>query len=131
MKIPLFEGEYEKYGELIDFIDIPGLDEIRQINNFDDYIKPIFKNIIFPIIIFDLKTYSNPMPKNILINYLNYYFEILDNIEMDIENDEENGEENKEDIYDNGFFILNKIDCLEKDSSIEEIENDFKKKFRK
>ena len=48
MNIPFFNGIYEKYGELIDFIDIPGLDEVREINCFDDYILPIFANILFP-----------------------------------------------------------------------------------
>ena len=128
MKIPLFEGEYEKYGELIDFIDIPGLDEVKQINNFDDYIKPIFKNIIFPIFIFDVNTYIHDMPKKILIQYLNYYFQTLDDIYMDIDDDEDNV--NNEDIYDKGFFILNKIDYLEKDSSLKDIIEDFLDKYK-
>ena len=55
--------KYEKYGDLIDFIVIPGLDEVKQINNFDDFILPIFKNILFPFFIFDVKTYSEDQPK--------------------------------------------------------------------
>ena len=117
MKIPIFEG-YENYGELIDFIDIPGLDEVKQINNFDDYIKPIFKNILFPIFIFDLKTYTREMPKEILIQYLNYYYKVLDEEFLNTDN-----------IFDKGFFILNKIDKKEKDS-LEDIIEDFQKNYK-
>ena len=50
----LFDGEYEKY-HLVEFIDIPGLNEIGVNNNF--YFKnvlPFIKmNFLFPIIILD------------------------------------------------------------------------------
>lgn len=119
MNIPIFnEKEFEKYGDYIDFIDIPGLDEVKQINNFDDYILPIFKNILFPFFIFDVKTYSESQPKNILIQYLNNYFKVQGR----------NNEKNKR--FNNGFFILNKIDCLEKDSKEENIIKDFKQKYK-
>ena len=83
MNISLFEGEYEKYGELIDFVDIPGLDEVREINCFDDFILPIFPNIIFPFFIFDVNSYSHDASKKIIIQYLNYfisYFSSLNKI---------------------------------------------------
>ena len=67
INIPLFEGIYENYGELIDFIDIPGLDELREINCFDDYSIPIFANILFPLFIFDVNTYSHDSSKKIII----------------------------------------------------------------
>ena len=51
----LFDGEYEKYSHLVEFIDIPGLNEIGVNNNF--YFKnvlPFIKmNFLFPIIILD------------------------------------------------------------------------------
>ena len=107
MNIPIFDEEkYEKYGDLIDFIDIPGLDEVKQINNFDDFILPIFKNILFPFFIFDVKTYSEDQPKKILIQYLNNYYQI-----------QKRSERNK--TFNKGFFILNKMDCLSKDSKEE------------
>ena len=51
----LFEGEYEKYSELVEFIDIPGLNENGVKNNF--YFKnvlPFIKmNFLFPIVLLD------------------------------------------------------------------------------
>ena len=64
-KIPLFEGEYKDYGELIDFLDIPGLDENGD-SNFNNFIKPIFKNILFPIFIADFQNYTHDGPKEII-----------------------------------------------------------------
>ena len=68
----LFEGEYEKYADLIEFIDIPGLDEKGLEENFYfrnilPFIKP---NILFPIIILDalkLLEDSNFNESNIII----------------------------------------------------------------
>jgi len=111
IKIPLFEGEYEKYGELIDFIDIPGLDEVK--DNFDDYIKPIFYNILFPFFIFDIERYNHPSPKKIIIKYLEYYYKMTN-----------------DDTFKKGFFILNKIDELGKEESLEEIVKDFKNIYK-
>ena len=115
MNIPIFEGEYEKYGEFIDFIDIPGLDEVKSISNFDDYIKPIFYNILFPFFIFDIERYTHPSPKNILIQYLNYYYKTIYD------------DNNK---FKKGFFILNKIDELGKEESLPEIIKDFKRLYK-
>ena len=101
-RIPLFEGEYEKYGELIDFLDIPGIDEKEKFN-FDNFIKPIFKNILFPIFIYDIDTYNHDGPKNIFIDFIGEYFKsikskyILENI-------------NNIRSFNKGFYILNKID---------------------
>lgn len=113
IKIPLFEGEYEKYGELIDFIDIPGLDEVK--DNFDDYIKPILYNILFPFFIFDIERYNHPSPKKIIIKYLDYYYKITND---------------KTYLFNKGFFILNKIDELGKEESLEEIVKDFKNIYK-
>ena len=66
MKIPLFENELQEYGELIDFLDIPGLDDAKEIYDFDHFIKPIFKNILFPIFIFDIPFYGSDGSKQIL-----------------------------------------------------------------
>ena len=111
MKIPLFEGEYEKYGELIDFIDIPGLDEVKDIEIFDDYIKPIFYNILFPFFLFDIDRYTHTSSKRNLEQYLEYHYKMT--------NDDK-------DNYTKGFFILNKIDKLGKDNSLDDIVKDFK-----
>ena len=98
-KIPLFEGEFKDYGELIDFLDIPGLDDNGDIN-FNNFIKIIFKNILFPIFIADLKTYMNNAPKDLIKKYTEYYFEKTKSNYII--------ESNKS--FDIGFYILNKID---------------------
>ena len=101
-KIPIFEGEYEKYGELIDFLDIPGLDEGN--TNFDNFIIPIFKNILFPIFIFDVNSYSNDAPKIIIKQFLEQFFKITKSKYII--------EKNKS--FELGFYILNKIDLINK-----------------
>ena len=117
-KIPLFENEYKDYGNLIDFLDIPGLDE-NGTSNFDNFIKPIFKNILFPIFIFDVNSYSDDTPKNLLNQFLDYYFKISKSKYI-IE---------KEELFDNGFYILNKMDLIENDDP-KEIEDNFISSFR-
>ena len=62
----LFEGEYEKYSQLIEFIDIPGLNENGIKNNF--YFKnvlPFIKmNFLFPIIIIDSTKFASEDSSN-------------------------------------------------------------------
>ena len=105
MKISLFENELEEYGELIDFLDIPGLNETMNDNNnisgFDDFIKLIFNNILFPIFIFDIQSYLDDGPRQILEEYLQYYSDIIyENYPT-------------EQVLVDGLFILNKIDMKE------------------
>ena len=78
-KIPIFQGEYEKYGDLIDFLDMPGLDEIKNngSNIFDDFIQVIFSNILFLLFIFDIQSFEEDNTKNIIIKYLDYYFKLF------------------------------------------------------
>ena len=57
----LFEGEFEKYSYLVEFIDIPGLNEIGGENSFYfknviPFIKP---NILFPLIILNADKYES------------------------------------------------------------------------
>ena len=102
-KIPIFEEEeYKKYGKLIDFLDIPGLDEGN--TNFDNFIIPIFKNILFPIFIFDVNSYSNDAPKIIIKQFLVQLFKIIKSKYII--------EKNKS--FELGFYILNKIDLINK-----------------
>ena len=119
MNIHIFQNDLEEYGELIDFLDIPGLDEADKDNNngFDDFIKIIFTNILFPIFIFDAKDYNSVGPKQVLENYLEYlsYFYEAD--------------QNGKYPFD-GLFILNKIDLLEEEGK-EEIYDDFMKNVKK
>ena len=117
-KIPLFEEEqYKEYGNLIDFLDIPGLDENGN-SNFDNFIGPIFKNILFPIFICDVQSYSDDEPKNLIKQFFEYYFKIITS-KYSIE---------KNKSFNQGFYILNKIDLV-KDNEKEDIIEDFKEKF--
>lgn len=57
----LFEGEFEKYSSLVEFIDLPGLNEVGTKNNFYfrnilPFIKP---NLIFPLIILDADKFQS------------------------------------------------------------------------
>ena len=122
-KIPIFEGEFEEYGDLIDFLDIPGLDEVKDnINStesvFNDFIPMIFSNILFPIFIADVKTLETENPKNILKNFFNLYAEktkLLNSKNNEIE-------------YDKGIYLLNKMDLKNKDKK-EDIFNTFFQNF--
>ncbi len=58
LNIPLFKGEFEKYGDLFEFMNIPGLNEISDGNNdndnfFKEVIPIISPNIKFSILVFD------------------------------------------------------------------------------
>ena len=118
-RIPLFEGKYEKYGNLIDFMDIPGLDEVQNLTNdiFDDFIKIIFSNILFPLFIFDVKSFENDNSRNIIKKYFDLYTSATMNISS----------KNNEIKYDRGIYILNKIDLINED--IKEIFNTFISKY--
>ena len=117
-KIPLFEGEFKDYGELIDFLDIPGLDENGNAN-FNNFIKIIFKNILFPIFILDLKTYMHNGAKDLVKNFIEYYIEKTKSKYI--------LETNKS--FDIGFFILNKIDLITKKDKKEDLIQDFLKNY--
>ena len=57
----LFEGEFEKYSSIVEFIDLPGLNEVGTKNNFYfrnilPFIKP---NLLFPLIILDADKFQS------------------------------------------------------------------------
>ena len=119
-KIPLFEGELEEYGNLIDFLDIPGLDEVYY-NNFDDFVKLIFPNIIFPLFIFDVFQFENDSSFDVIKKYFNSYTENIRAIKM----------KNGYIEYNKGIFLLNKAEEInEKETKLEVILENFKKKYQ-
>ena len=119
-KIPIFEGEYKKYGKLIDFLDIPGLDDGN--TNFDNFVIPIFKNILFPIFIFDVYSYSNDAPKIIIKQFIVNFLKIIKSKYVI----------DKSKSFEIGFYILNKIDLINKENEKEDkIINNFKDIFSK
>ena len=117
MNIPIFQNDLEEYGELIDFLDIPGLNESNYDNGFDDFIKLLFTNILFPIFIFDVQSYYLDGPMSILEDYIEYLSFIY--------------EENQDGKYSlDGLFILNKIDLL-KEKEKKEIYKNFMENLKK
>ena len=115
VKIPLFENEYKKYSNFIDFLDIPGLDSTkRNVDGFDDFIKIIFKNILFPVFLSDVLSFENEQLKKLIIKFLNYFYEINPQYEN---------------TFNNIFFILNKIDLVKNENDKEKLKNKFKKNF--
>ena len=81
-EIPFFRGDFEKYAELFEFMDIPGLNESSEItnnqqnNSIEDnfYFKKIFpliqNNIKFSLFIFAADTYDKENSLQILTNYI-------------------------------------------------------------
>ena len=119
-KIPLFEGELEEYGNLIDFLDIPGLDE-GNYNNFEDFVKLIFPNIIFPLFIFDVFQFENDSSFDVIKKYFNLYTENIRVTKV----------KNGEIEYNKGIFLLNKAEEINKnDTKLEIILENFKKKYQ-
>ena len=123
--IPFFSGEKEKYANLFEFLDIPGLNENSDnINNdniyYDKVLPLIINNIKFSLYIFETKKYQNAVNSIKLykryINMLNSrnkdYFDITKNIN---------------DIQRNSIYILNKIDYCDKKGGLEKEKEDFKK----
>ena len=119
IKIPIFEGEFEEYGNLIDFMDIPGLDEKTNsdIDNFDDFINIIFPNILFPIFIFDILKFANDDSKDVVIKYFNLYTHIINDLNY----------KGNEIEYGKSVYLLNKIDVIgKKFNEINDIFENFK-----
>ena len=126
-KIPLFEGKYEEYGNLIDFLDIPGLDENKsgiysEESVFNDFIPMIFSNILFPIFIFDIKSFATGNPMEVFKSFFDLYVDKTRKTNTTFEN---------EIIpYPKGIYIMNKMDLIDNDNS-DAIFKGFIKKFEK
>ena len=117
----LFEGEYEKYSGLIEFIDIPGLNENELENNFYfkniiPFIKP---NFLFPILILDAKKFYSADVFNIFKEIFSPYTpKNMDNNTYDFENQNYILQMNKN----NSFFLINKLNLLERDERTQVID---------
>ena len=75
--IPLFHGENEKYSHFFEFLDFPGLDEVKAGENslkentyFKDFLPLIQPNIMFSLFLFDLNSYESTSGKEIFKNYI-------------------------------------------------------------
>ena len=101
--IPIFHGENEKFAEFFEFLDFPGLDEVKEGENtikensyFKDFLPLIQPNIMFSLFLFDLNSYESNSGKDILKYYINNPDDYMSN-------------KLKETLY-RSMYILNQID---------------------
>ena len=88
----IFEGENEKYCNMFEFMDIPGLNEKDDFYS-KEIIPLVVNKCLFSIYIFDLLHYENEDTKEVYQNYsqlLNKFYKT------------------------NSIYILNKIDSIQK-----------------
>ena len=115
----LFEGEFEKYSYLVEFIDIPGLNEVGVENNFYftnvlPFIKP---NILFPLVILNSDKYESTDIFQVLNELFKpYKSKYLENAILDkkTQYDDENQEDFWKKIKNNTIFLINKINLFRK-----------------
>lgn len=123
--IPFFSGENEKYANMFEFLDIPGLNENSDnLNNDNIYYEKllplIINNIKFSLFIFETKHYQNKVNsiqlykkfENMLNSRKKDYFDANKNINI---------------IQKNSIYILNKIDLCDKEGGLQKEKEDFEK----
>ena len=127
----LFEGEYEKYSELVEFIDVPGLNENGNKNNhyFRNIIPLIKPNFLFPIIILDSTNFESidtfDIFKELFIPYLSkFIIEYGMSNEEKVRTDKESQTMVLNEIREKSLFLVNKLNLHEKQAR-----NDYLKKI--
>ena len=121
--IPFFEGNYEKYADLFEFLDIPGLNEIsddlKSDNIYYENVLPlIVNNIKFSMFIFETKFYE---AANSIQIYKKFNSKIMD------QNKNYFDEKKMSNIPQiNSIYILNKIDLCDKKGGLKQESKDFK-----
>ena len=119
--IPLFEGEFEKYADYFEFLDVPGLNESSlldiQENIYFEKVLPLFiNNIKFSIYIFDTMNYEKQTNSTIKTkDIFSIFYEKMNDFYDD---------KKQEQIHDS-IFVLNKIDLSNKDGGIKKEKEDF------
>ena len=119
--LPIFNGTcLEKYSDIFEFMDVPGLNEavdkeekMDSVGNnfyFKEIIPTIIPNAKFFILMFDAENYQNE-----------------DSMEIILKLKEQKGEK----VIENSLFILNKIDICEEEKEEEELLNNFIKILEK
>ena len=110
--IPLFHGEFEKYADLFEFLDVPGLNEKNDLENTDDkqdnenlgqnfYFRQIFPlfimNVRFSLFIFNAENYDGINSDSIINEYLEGGIDKLkEQEEIDIQKIQEREEQLKQ-----------------------------------
>ena len=105
--IPLFHGDFEKYADLIEFIDIPGLNEKDSIIN-EQIIPFIQQNYLFSLFLFENMDFQSKDTKVILMNFTDakYLEKCLGN-KPNIGNEKNQRNINLKNIFKESLFILN------------------------
>ena len=125
--IPFFHGEFEKYADLIEFIDIPGLNEIdsRNFNDKNIYFSQIIPfiqpNYLFSIFLFDLNNFQSKDAKDILLNFTDVNY--LDCVEQNLENEKYLRKININKVFKESIFILNKKNRNYNESYLQEFKD--------
>ena len=123
--IPFFHGDFEKYADLVEFVDIPGLNEVDSIY-FKHIIPFIQPNYLFSIFLFEIKNFQKKDPKEILRKFTNISC---------VEKADELFLRNKslKNVFQESLFILNHFSSKkknEKDSNLKDFKDELKKIFK-
>ena len=133
--IPFFHGEFEKYADLIEFIDFPGLNEVdlkyMSENNiyFSEIIPFIQPNYLFSIFLFKLNDFSSTNFKEILINFLDVnYLDCIQEKYMKTEKFLRKVNVNK--VFKESLFVLNKRKDYDRIRYLSEFKDYLNKNFQ-
>ena len=133
--IPFFHGEFEKYANLIEFIDIPGANEVDSTNGnknniyFTEIIPFIQPNYLFGIFLFKLKDFQSTDSKEILLNFTDVnYLDCIQEKDIKIEKFLRKVKINK--VFKESLFVLNKRKEDNIDSYLPEFKDNLNKIFQ-
>lgn len=112
----LFEGELRKYSGFVEFIDVPGLDEIEgdfYFRNLLPFIKP---NILFPILMLDATNFKSKDVFNVFNEMFNPYISKNLNITNNtkIQYDLDNQQYTLNISKNNSLILINKLNLCQK-----------------
>ena len=133
--IPFFHGEFEKYADLIEFIDIPGLNEIdsKKIKEenfyFSQLIPFIQPNYLFSIFLFKTDNIQHKDAKEILMNFIDVNY--LDCVDENVKLEKELRKININKVFKESLFILNKENKKKMDVALSDFKDYLNKMFKK
>ena len=129
----LFEGEMEQYSQIIEFIDIPGLNEKGEDFFYFQNILPLIKmNFLFPVLIIDCKKFESTDTFNVFnITFEPYISKFIKEngklFEKKTQFDKKNQNLTLKNIKAKSFFFVNKLNLHEEN----ERDNYLKKVIKK
>ena len=127
--IPFFHGDFEKYADLIEFIDIPGLNEVDSNNlkknniYFSQIIPFIQPNYLFSIFLFEDNNFQSKDAKEILMDFTDVnYLDCVDITEK-IKDEKYIRNLTLKKIFKESLFILNKKDKNENTNNLKDFQD--------